>query len=499
MAEKREKIHTKGEVLRCPNCGASDAEFDIDAGGLRCLYCHEVFMSPKINQYGGFEELIGEVHDSGAKDLRYDEYVVTFKCPSCGAMIMLDKDSKDIHCHWCRHNLNVSEKIPNGEMPDLILPFKVSKKLAYLTMKNFAEERKVFSIGRFHLGLKEENLRAVYLPYVLVDVRAKVKMNGAASEELEDGRLKSMKVEREFELRIDDLTVEASHDKLHQDTIINTNHVINAILPFDTEEAVAWDSRYLKGYSCERRDVDIEELKRHLDYQIANIAKAQIDEKIKDYTRGIPGDVEIEYIGRKWKTAFFPVWLYSCRGMGISGKRKIHYVAVNGRTGEIMGSVPVGKVLWNIILFVPLIAVIILTGFSAKLGMTQGQVFALVTIALIVYVSLTLIANSRTEEYVNKDAHHNYIEDTYVTTTNDKDNSKIVDKSLMPQQRKYIIRDEKGKETQVYLDAVIIRNEDKEATFIEPEKFYEYMLFGLVLGAFILIMGLILTSQLGLL
>ena len=51
----------------------------------------------------------------------------------------------------------------------------------------------------------------------------------------------------------------------------------------------------------------------------------------------------------------------------------------------------------------------------------------------------------------------------------------------------------------MYLDAVIIRNEDKEATFIEPEKFYEYMLFGLVLGAFVLIMGLILTSQLGLL
>lgn len=496
MTEKSE-TKTKGKVLRCPNCEASDAEFDIDAGGLRCLYCHEVFMSPKINQFGGFEELVGEVRESGAKDLRDDNYVITFKCPACGAEIVLDKNSKEISCHWCRHNLAVSEKIPNGEMPDLVLPFSVKRHTAFLAMKKFANQRKVFSIGRFHWGLKEKNLRAVYLPYALVDVRARVKLEGIASAMDANGRLGNIKVNRVFEMRIDDLTVEASRDKLKQDTIINTNHIINAILPFDTDEAVAWDPRYLKGYSCEKRDINIDELKTHLDYQIIEIAKAEASKKIKEYTNCIPSVYDIEYVGRKWKTAYFPVWLYSCRDIGFGKRRKIHYLALNGRTGEMMGSVPVGKITWNIIIFSPLVVSIILACFSSRLNMTRNQVFGLIVIALILHVVLTLVANSRTEEYINRDAYHDYTKETRISTVNDKDSSIVVKESLVPTSTKAYIRDEKGNKVEMYPNAEITRDWDEKKSFIEPEKFYRYTIAAVVAGLCIFVVGLILVSMIG--
>ncbi|MEZ5294895.1 MAG: hypothetical protein R2697_01055 [Ilumatobacteraceae bacterium] len=37
---------------------------------------------------------------------------------------------------------------------------------------------------------------------------------------------------------------------------------------------------------------------------------------------------------------YLPVWLYSYYHE-VKGKGMVHYIAVNGRTGEVMGSVPV--------------------------------------------------------------------------------------------------------------------------------------------------------------
>jgi hypothetical protein len=37
---------------------------------------------------------------------------------------------------------------------------------------------------------------------------------------------------------------------------------------------------------------------------------------------------------------YLPVWLYSHQQVR-DGKSMVHYIAVNGRTGEVMGSVPV--------------------------------------------------------------------------------------------------------------------------------------------------------------
>ena len=39
---------------------------------------------------------------------------------------------------------------------------------------------------------------------------------------------------------------------------------------------------------------------------------------------------------------YLPVWLYSYYHED-GGKGMVHYIAVNGRTGETMGSVPVSK------------------------------------------------------------------------------------------------------------------------------------------------------------
>ena len=148
-------------------------------------------------------------------------------------------------------------------------------------------------------------------------------------------------VARDFDLTIDGLTVESSADKLDKRAKDKTNNIINSIMPFDTENAVKWNSNYLKGYSSEKRDTNIEQLKGIVDTQAKDVARFSANETLKFYDRGVCWNQEtLDVKGKQWKAAYLPVWLYSYRQ--VKGDSSIlHYVAVNARTKETMGSVPI--------------------------------------------------------------------------------------------------------------------------------------------------------------
>ncbi|MDR2491876.1 MAG: hypothetical protein LBD25_00190, partial [Coriobacteriales bacterium] len=145
-----------------------------------------------------------------------------------------------------------------------------------------------------------------------------------------------------FNLDIAGLTVEASSEKRAIDAWHNTNNVINAIMPFDIENAIAYDGNYLKGFNSQRRDTNVDELKGLVDAQIRDIARFQANATAPGYDAGISWQSEdLQTQGSLWRTAYLPVWLYSYLQVKSNGQKLLHYVAVNARTGETMGSVPV--------------------------------------------------------------------------------------------------------------------------------------------------------------
>jgi hypothetical protein len=148
-------------------------------------------------------------------------------------------------------------------------------------------------------------------------------------------------VERHLNFTVDDLTLESSSERGNLDTRANTNNIINTILPFDTKNAVKWNASYLAGYTSEKRDRDVEHLRPRLEDQLLSIARAQILESVEQYDRGVRWEREgITIHGTRWVSMYLPVWLYSYHQPGNNGGM-LHYIAVNGRTGETMGSVPV--------------------------------------------------------------------------------------------------------------------------------------------------------------
>ena len=112
-------------------------------------------------------------------------------------------------------------------------------------------------------------------------------------------------------------------------------------MPFDTENCVRWNANYLKGYTSERRDTNVEQLRNLVELQSKDVARFAINKTINEYDRGVAWSSEnLAVKGQQWKAAYLPVWLYSYQQ--IKGKKSIlHYVAVNARTKETMGSVPI--------------------------------------------------------------------------------------------------------------------------------------------------------------
>lgn len=400
---------------KCPRCGATDISLNEKTGNLRCSYCRSEFLPEKAT---GLEDdlskLNGNIITSGASNIIADtDEILTLKCSSCGAEVVIDTStSTQAKCHWCRNILSVNEQIPNGSIPDVVLPFNIPKKVAEEEIKKFVSKRKFFAYPKFKQEFQTENIMGVYFPYMLVDVNAHVNFSGQGEHQIREYTVKNgnsvqtkydaelYNVEREFDLIIDNLSIESSSDKLNKFNSNKTNNVINAIMPFDTENCVMYNANFLKGYTSERRDTNVEQLKEIVDVQSKDIARYSANDTLTEYDRGVVwASEQLTVKGKQWKAAYLPVWLYSYRQV-IGNRSILHYVAVNARTKEVMGSIPIHMP--KLVIVSILVEII---GILAMIFVDWDYAWAFLTLGFIYYFMMYF-------KYRNSSARHNYETET---------------------------------------------------------------------------------------
>ena len=414
-------IDSKNGQDKCPKCGSTDISLNPNTGKLRCNYCRYEFTEEKVT---GLEEdiskLEGKVIGSGSKDINNnDDNVITLKCESCGAEVVVDISQKtQARCHWCRNILSINKQVPNGIIPDMVLPFNITKEEAEEQIKSFVKKRKFFANPLFKKEFTTENIMGVYFPYMIVDINSKARFSGEGEHQTDTYLIRNSnkttryydadlyEVGREFDFVIEGLTVEANADKLNSSSKEKTNNIINAIMPFDIENCVKYNSNYLKGYSSEKRDINIHDLKNLVKVQAKDIARLSCDKTLDFYDRGVYWkDENLDIKGEQWHSAYLPVWLYSYQQ--VKGNKKVlHYVAVNARTKETMGSIPID--------FPKLILVssgIELIGFLMMLFIDFDYNFIFLSLGVIYF----LVMYSR---YRNKGARHKYESETKTEMTN---------------------------------------------------------------------------------
>ena len=435
---------TDGQT-KCPKCGATDISTNTTTGTLRCNFCRFEFKAEVLEDMkeGVDENLSGVQVGSGAADIDANaETMITLKCTSCGAEVVINlNESSQARCHWCRNMLSVNNKVPNGMVPDTILPFKMKKDEARSRIEQFVGDRKFFANKKFASEFTTENIMGVYFPYMLVDMKGHASFAGEG--EIERGsyqrktgedstetvyKVERFSVARECDVEVDDLPIESSSRRASGNNG-ETNNIINAILPFDTENCVKYDSNYLKGFTSEKRDVNKGDLQAIADSQEKEAVKFALNKSVSQYGRGVRWDKqEVTKQGEKWMAAYLPVWLYSYVENPGSSNQLTHYVAVNARTSETIGSVPINKGrISSVSALVGLIALIVsllfIFLFMSEPG--AGHFFGAIVVAI---AAGGIFFSSKYNKYRNVSARHHFETETKIKVSNIKQNDASVKK-----------------------------------------------------------------------
>lgn len=414
-------VGAKDGQEKCPKCGSTEIETNTNNGKLRCNFCRHEFEPEKVaGMVSDINQLQGQVMGSGAQDIVANtDDVLTFKCSSCGAEVVIDTASApQARCHWCRNTLSVNQQIPNGSIPDVVLPFNINKDTAKTEIEKFVGKRKFFAHPKFKSEFTTNNIMGVYFPYMLVDVNCHANLSGYAEKQTRryyvgsgnnqetryDANL--FQVQREFDLIINGLSIESNSNRLNNNSSTQTNNIINSIMPFDVENCVKYNANYLKGYTSERRDTNIDQLRGLVDVQSKDIVRFSANDSLKEYDRGVAWSSEqVAVKGQQWQAAYLPVWLYSYQE--VSGNRKLlHYVAVNARTKETMGSVPI-----HMPKLVGVSALIEFLGIFLTVSIDWDYSFIFLLSGIIFFILMFT-------RYRNSNARHTYETDTKTNMTN---------------------------------------------------------------------------------
>ena len=348
---------------KCPSCGSTDIHYSIRSGSLVCGYCRSEWNEEVAEQAFGLDSSIAELRGhtlaSGTADIREDVTVMTLKCEGCGAEVVIRVEEElQARCHWCRQTLSVNTQIPNGAVPDAILPFQLTRDQAIERINEFVGKRRTFALGRFKKEFVPDNVMGVYIPYLVVDGNMHAVLQGRGeittrkytvtrgsgknrrTETYYDADVFSIR--RTFDLLVDDLAVESAERYDAKDNSQATNNILNAVQPYDTANAVAYNSNYLRNFTSERRDLNVHDVDDRVEEKFLSIARAKVRPTIGRYDRGVRWDGEgVAVHGTRWVSVYVPVWLYSYADSAKGEKGLTHYIAVNARNGNTMGSVPV--------------------------------------------------------------------------------------------------------------------------------------------------------------
>jgi len=188
---------------------------------------------------------------------------------------------------------------------------------------------------------------------------------------------------------------------------LETAKAINNLQPFDVEHSIEFTGEIPENHSSQKRDLSAKNVREKVDLKCLDLAKHSVLPSIKKFDRGVRWEHErLQILGQKWLTIDLPVWMYSYYE---TDKNKMHYVAVNGRTNKVAGSIPLNfkkLSLFTGLLSILAMALVYFIGdyFKVKVFSPEGFVM-LSSAAIIVGAGFFL---SILQKYSNHDSRFEY-------------------------------------------------------------------------------------------
>ena len=114
-------------MYKCPGCGAP-LRFDPGTQKVVCDHCgRQMEASDAELTDVNLAQQQGEVSANALNpDGTYNAYV--YCCPNCGAKVLSTDEQATTFCSFCGSNVELEERLDAEQAPDVVIPFKITKK-----------------------------------------------------------------------------------------------------------------------------------------------------------------------------------------------------------------------------------------------------------------------------------------------------------------------------------------------------------------------------------
>jgi len=327
---------------KCPCCTAP-LVFDAESQSLHCASCDNTFpletmreMTESVEAAGGVSKYDWQVYEPRSYEDDSEFTLANYACPSCGAEITGDDTLGATVCPYCGNATIVKGQFEGNLRPDYIIPFKLHKKAA---MEAFEGDFKnaPFLPDSFKDKKKIEEMAGVYVPHWMFDCDcdAAVSYNAERITVWSDANYNYTKTDyyklfRSGSVGFANIPVDGSKKA--------DNAYMEAVEPYNYEDAVDFSHSYLSGYLADKYDVSAEESIERANERVKNSTIDAFNDTTGLYTAVIPESARVGFRDGKIRYALLPVWMLNIKYMD-----KMYKFMVNGQTGKVVGEYPVDK------------------------------------------------------------------------------------------------------------------------------------------------------------
>ena len=328
---------TEATTYKCPNCG-SFQKYNPDQQDWHCPFCDASFAESGVLAKG--EEFArkaeGEIPAASVSEEQSGEgEQVTYRCGSCGSEIMTDATTVATNCYYCHNPVILQGKLTADMKPDAVLPFSIGKEKAVEKFLAWVKTKKYIPEGFFSKG-QVDTMSGVYYPHFVTECE----LDGSY-----DGQGENVSVMDRGKY----IVTKTDHYSFRRRADIHFRNVIRPALqstdrklsdgihPFPLEEVKPFSSAYLSGFLAERRDIAAADIEANVTSELEGYVKPMLRETVNYNSHR--GQTAAKVKSRETKYVLLPTWVLTYKAK--QGDTKPYYYAMNGRTGEVCGKLPI--------------------------------------------------------------------------------------------------------------------------------------------------------------
>lgn len=339
----------KSFQAKCVNCGGN-LYFSPKSHDLFCENCktHTEIVCDKMLEYHD----LNKKPDASKEYKQYVEQNKVFKCPNCGANVVLNKFEISQICPYCSTSLVIDDKKNYGLKPDAIIPFEFDENEA---SERFAKavKKRFFAPRKFKKQLPENQITGIYIPSFGFNASTESKYDGKLYNETtvrdSDGHTHT---ERHYfhisgDLKSDykDVMVECSSHI--------TQTQLKGFLPFRFSDKKPFNNSFILGYSVEQYDKEINDCIDLYHKELDDLIKHDILRKYR-YDGVSYLNIKTERSNETYQYQILPVYKFE-----YDYKNKKYVTYMNGQTGRVDDNVPKSKLKIAMVIILALLFVLL--------------------------------------------------------------------------------------------------------------------------------------------